>query len=260
MTAATEEDETQLLNNAYAAYRNVFVHISCELKLAPYDHIQTFSDGGRRAWFYNDMLNDHAGHLANELNAIVWHSQQLAAWEKVLPAYDMEDRMLIIREFIDCPATILTNFPYALRQRFIYSVSHLSHQANLVTRKGWKEDRLPADNCIKQQTMDAMAKGWAAFPALRAELLAINDDVFSGETDSFRNKYNHRFPSRIEIGYTQFVTRTPQQGRVRYGLGGRQPLSLAALLPAVGRQHQVARRAFDLYSDLAREQIAAMAM
>lgn len=259
MSAETLEQETQLLLEAFAKYRAVYVGDSGPSRLAPYGHITLPEDNRLATFAYREMLRDHAQQLANELNRFRHRIQQLSAWTSVLPAYDVLDQLVLLSEFVDSIASDCVETPYALRNRYFFSVSHLSHQANLLTRTGWLEKKLPADEMIKRGTMLAVAQDWSMFADFSRTLNGLGGAQFTTKTNDYRNKYHHRLPPRFAHGHTQSIKRMPKKGATTYGIGAVPPLELSALLPALVQQHTLGMECFEAYASLVGEQVGAIA-
>ena len=250
--------ETELFKKAYSDYRAAADPMPFALKLTPYPDLALKFEKGLRLVMIDSMLVEHPQQIANDLNAVVRHYHQLEAWTKVLPNYDESERLAIVSEFLEPLASFLLNAPHLLAQRFVYSVSHLAHQANLLTRAGAKEDDLPDERNIGLKVMRKVAAGWPTFAPFAAALLLLDDESFSDQTDNFRNKQHHRIPARFELGHTQWVTRNRAEKRVSYGIGGRPPLKLEELLVPLAVQHDRACAVFSVYLDLIHEISAAI--
>lgn len=255
-----QEEETVLFLQAFTAYRKAFFASDSSLQLAPYNHIET-RDSLPFTWAaYHQMLDDHARSLANDLNHFSYHISQVEAWSKVIRSYEIEDQLGLLIEFIDPIATTCVNYPYAIRSRFIFSVSHLSHQANLISDNSWSESKFPAkDKSIDYKIMLKIADRWSNFKLLEKEFVGLCNEKYINETKNFRNKYHHQYPPRFEHGHTNFVSRNyGPDGRVSYGFGYIEPLSLENLIPTLIDQHSCSLRCFEHYSNLAREQLSAI--
>jgi hypothetical protein len=119
---------------------------------------------------YFGMADDYARELANVINQLANDIEKLCAWKKVLPGYAEEERAYLVREFIEPLCTMCINVPYAIRSRIIFSVTHLSHQANMaLLEKTWK-DNLPKDDAINFKIMDKHAIHWSAYVNLKASM------------------------------------------------------------------------------------------
>ena len=256
MVAQTEAEETALLETAFSRYRSVYTSLNEKIDLAPYGHIQT-EKSIPIAWaVYHEMLRDHIKHLANDLNHFAHHILQLSAWADVLSEYEIEDQLALLMEFVTPVAVVSVNYPYAIKSRYQFSISHLSHQANMILDQDYCETKLPRDEKIDFKIMQRVSRNWSCFEKLSRGLSRLCDEAYKEETGNHRHKYNHRYPPRFEHGLTQMVTREVyDSGRVGYGVGNAEPLRLKEILPSLKEQHTTARGCFDLYSDLINEQL-----
>ncbi|MNT75527.1 hypothetical protein D3C72_2144300 [compost metagenome] len=83
----------------------------------------------------------------------------------------------------------------------------------------------------------------------------IGGQDFRDATGDFRNLYQHRFAPRVGQGLTQMVSRKAgEDGAVRYGFGGRAPLSLTAIADALEIQRDRSYATFDEFQKLVTEQ------
>lgn len=205
---------------------------------------------------YGEFLEEHSRELANTINEFRRHIASLLAWQKVLEGLDEEERYHIVIEFVSPLATLALNMPYVSRSRFIYSVAHLSHQANQTKQKLWVDD-LPIDSKIYSETADKFGKPWKKYTKLKVKLERIANKEYAKATHDFRNKYNHRYSPRIELGLTGLVIRTVNEnGRVSYGFGQTEPLMLKDIIPLLKTQHSLCLISYEKYQDLVSEQIS----
>ena len=256
MATTSFTEETTLLLEALSQARQSFYDGIGHGLLAPYDHIETRDTVSFNWAPYHAMLREQASHLANDINAFGYHIGQLEAWGDILPKYDIDDQLSLLMEIVDSIATTAVAAPYAIRSRIIFSTSHLSHQANRITRRDWSESKLPTDEGINYKTMLKAGDGWSTFPFLKAALDKLFDSKYISNTGDFRNKYHHRLPPRFQHGQTQTVSRDRDvNGVTSYGFGFVEPLSIAKLGPILRAQHTAALDAFMKYSELAREQL-----
>lgn len=258
MPTQTYIEETALLTAAFSAARERFYNAGGAGALAPYDHIETRSSLHISYMPYYSTLEDHLSALANEINSFGYHVGQIEAWAGVLPNYEIVDQLSLLMEFVEPVATTAVGAPYALRSRFIYSTSHLCHQANRFVRSDWSESALPDDSSINYKTMLAVGNGWSRFEAFREALDGIFDAAYESETGGFRHKYQHRLPPRFQHGHTQRVSRQRDNGsdRVSYGFGYASPIQFDELAPKLRARHERALQTFLLYSELIREHIS----
>lgn len=202
------------------------------------------------------MLKEHSTELSNSLNELLRYITILTAWNEVIIGKNIDEKYEIIIEFVAPIAALAINLPYAIRSRFIYSVTHLSHQANRTKQKKWVDD-LRIDREINFDTADKYSSYWKRYRELKLALEKIANKKFQSDTHNFRDKYNHRYSLKIEIGITEFVKRNVgDDGRVSYGIGFTKPLKIDKLLPVLKQQYSACFKAFAEYQRLVEEQIS----
>jgi len=208
---------------------------------------------------YSQMLNEHSREIANSINQLQRLILSLKAWNLHLHSIDDDQRKFnIVSEFVDPIATVAINLPYVIRSRFIYSTAHLSHQANQSLCSEWKDD-FPLDSEIYFAQADKFGSDWRAYNKLKQVLEKIASGNYVEESIDFRNKYNHRYSPRIEIGLTGLVSRNvDKSGHVSYSLGYTEPLKLINIVTILGAQHVFCLKAFSKYQILVKEQISSI--
>lgn len=241
---------------AYSLFRSALRQIPPSGELITYDW-PTLPKKIPGQWMvYFEMLDDHARELANIMNQFLTDIDKLAAWDKVLLEYGEEDRFYIVHEFVEPLCTICLNLPYVIRSRFIFSVTHLSHHANLTLLcKEWK-DNLPPDEEIYFSTMDKVATNWLAYKQLKLSMERLADNKHQAEVNHYRHKYHHRYPSHIEFGFSEMVKRNINEtGGVSYAIGYSHPLQIGQVTSSLKGQHAVAVRCYTCYQQLVNEQL-----
>ncbi len=204
---------------------------------------------------YWEMLGEHTQEIANSINQIRMLTTSLEAWDRHLASKDDDkQRLSLIVEFIDPPATVALNLPYVIRSRFIYSIAHLCHQANQTVNPKWKDD-LRLDSEIKFKDADIHGRDWRSYNRLKLNLEKIEGEQYRKETQDFRNKYNHRYSPKIEIGLTELVTRVRVSGRFTYAFGYAEPLKLQNVVAILKQQHKACCVAFSSYQILIADHI-----
>jgi hypothetical protein len=205
---------------------------------------------------YFEMVEEHSRELANVINLFLTNIEKLCAWGKVILEYGEEERSYIVYEFVEPLCTICLNLPYAIRSRFIFSVTHLSHQANMaILGTKWKDD-LPSDAEIEFSTMDTFATHWKPYKKLKLNLERLSDKKYQVEVNHYRSKYHHRYPSHIEFGLSETVTRVVRNdGVVSYAIGYSKPLQIKDITLVLKRQHEAATKCYGCYQRLVKEQI-----
>jgi hypothetical protein len=201
------------------------------------------------------MAKEFLREVANELNRFDSNIEKLRTWSEVYEGYDDEEKMCLMMEFIEPLAIVAFNQPTTLRARFIYSLSHTSHQANRWKVQGWKETNLPKDVSINYKTMKTSSKPWPVFAGFSKSFDYLDNEEWKSITKGFRNKYHHQIPPWFEVGHTQIVTRTLRNDRTAsYGFGACEPLPIKDYLDDLRGQHTCARTCFDAYSQLLADQ------
>ena len=207
---------------------------------------------------YFEHLKGHAMELANIINELAGHIDSLKVWSIVVEGLSGHEKQHAVVGYAAPLATLCLNMPYVIRSRYYYSISHLSHQANRTKDISWI-DNLPANDEIWSDSADKYGSRWKMYKKLKLALETIANREYDEETGNFRNKYNHQYSPRIEVGYTEFVRRTvDDKGGVSYGLGHTEPLPLVNIIDSVERQHSRCVRAFSRYQALVKEQIMAI--
>ena len=203
---------------------------------------------------YSQYLHEHIRELSNSINEFRQYILSLTAWSFVLDKLKEEEKYHAIIEYITPLATLALNIPYVIRSRFIYSVAHLSHQANQSKVENWKDD-LPIDDEIYFDQADVQGKYWKKYNKLKTVLESVSNSKYKKATHDFRNTYNHRYSPRIEIGLSGFVKRIVKSGRVTYGYGETEPLLLRDIVPLLTEQHELLLKAYTRYQALVNEQV-----
>lgn len=207
---------------------------------------------------YSQMLDEHSRELANSINQIRRLIAVLESWNSVISVIETKEKYDLILEFIDAPATIALNFPYVVRSRFIYSIAHLCHQANRSKDVDWVDD-LSMDSEIYFEDADKCGSKWKSYGKLKLAIEKIGNKAYQKETFDFRNKYNHRYSPKIEIGLTGLVSRiVGDDGAVSYGLGYTEPLKVSDIVQVLKKQHEYCSKAFVHYQKLVNEHTQAI--
>lgn len=240
---------------AYSLFRSELRKISPQGELITYDWLSLPKNIPGQWMVYFEMLDDYSRELANIINQFLIDIEKLSAWDKVLLDYEEDDRFYIVREFVRPICTNCLNLPYAIRSRFIFFVTHLSHQANsAILGSEWK-DNLPPDDKIDFSTTDKFAANWPSYKKLKLSMERLSDKKYQAEVNHYRHKYHHRYPSHIGFGFSEMVTRNiDQAGKVSYAIGYSHPLQIGQITSAIRSQHAAAVRCFTDYQQLVKEQ------
>jgi hypothetical protein len=210
-------------------------------------------------WFaYSQFMQEHTSELANSINELNHHIGSLMAWEAVMPHLKEKEHNRTIINHVSPIATLSLLMPYAIRSRFIYSVAHLSHQANMLKINNWVDD-LPVDTEIYFKQADEYGREWSAYSKLKISMERIANKQYSTATHDFRHSFNHRYSPRIELGLTGLVTRiVTSEGAISYGFGETEPLKLKNIIPVLQEQHHHCINSYEKYQILVNEQSEAI--
>jgi len=204
---------------------------------------------------YAQMLSEHTQELSNSTNELYRYIVNLSSWEKVTKSLDKDFKYELLLEHVDPFATLSINLIYAIRSKFIFSITQLCHQANMVKfKRKWKDD-LPNDEEIYFKHADIVGASWKEYKKLKWSIEKVGNKKFNEATKYFRNKYNHRYCPGIELGHTEFVKRRVEDGKVSYGMGYTKPLTLALLIPVLTEQYQLILSVYEYYKKLIYAQI-----
>ncbi|HUT83047.1 MAG TPA: hypothetical protein VMX95_00230 [Thermodesulfobacteriota bacterium] len=250
------ELETKDFINAYIKYREELEKVSIPNPYLDYDKYVITNDGKGKQWapFYF-MAKDFTRELLNSINQFNTYLGRLIAWNQVMKPYSEHEKLYLLLEFVEPIAKSCLNYPYQIRNRFIFASTHLLHQSNSIKRADWKDD-LSKDESIKFNILEKVGAGWSTINQFVGALAVLNDEAFKRISEDYRNKEHHALPPGIEMGITTTISRHPLGDRsVRYGLGGQQPLSLDTIIPGLQDQHNKAVEVFYGYWELIEEQL-----
>lgn len=255
MPISNLQEETDFLIESYRRFRLKYANCSGPRNLAPYDHLPFPTSIPMHLSAFYWMSREFLRELANELNRLDANIEQLRTWSELHDQHDAQERMCMMMELIEPLATVAFSQPAALRSRFIFAMSHTSHQANLFAVPGWSEEMLEKDEKINYKSMELCCSHWPHFGRFLPSFGYLNDKNWQLMIRDFRNKYHHRIPPRFEHGHTQFIKRNQMDdGSTSYTFGSCHPISIKDCLPELRQQHNHGRQCFDAYSDLLLEQ------
>ena len=242
--------------SAYSQFRSGLRKIVSQAELMAYDWLSRPKRIPGVWMIYFEMVEEHSRELANIINLLLTNVEKLCVWGKVILAYGEEEQFYIVEEFVEPLCTTCLNLPYAVRSRFIFSVTHLSHQANMaILGNKWKDD-LPKDDEIEFSTMDKFAAYWRSYKNLKLSMERLSDKKYQSEINDYRNKYHHRYPSHIEFGLSETVKRiVSNHGSVSYAIGYSKPLQIKDVTWILKRQHAAAAKCYTGYQNLVKEQV-----
>lgn len=199
---------------------------------------------------YSQMLADHSREVANSINELYRYVVNIQVWEQIFKEVNEELKHELIIEMVDPFATLAINLIYIIKSRFIFSIAHLCHQANMFKFKTKWKDNLPNDEEIYFKHADETGSSWRSYKKLKLSLEKTGNKQFTKSTSNFRNKYNHRYSPRIEIGHTGFVKRKRSETKISYGFGPTEPLTLSKLTPILSEQYTLYLQVYSCYKKL----------
>ena len=227
-------------------------------QLAPYDWYKIKSPISFDCHVYTTFLEEQTRELSNTINTFRRYIKVLTVWQHIINDLDEKEQYNIVTEHISPIATLALNKPYIIRSRFIYSIAHLSHQANKFNQEEWKDD-LPNDKEIYFETADRYGKPWKKYKKFKISLENIGNKKYGEDTHDFRNKYNHRYSPHIEVGLSGLVTRHIGEENddysVSYLFGQTEPLLLKDIIPLLTNELTLCLTAYKKYQDLINEQL-----
>lgn len=224
--------------------------------LLHYDQFEiSAAEGEGPLWLvFHMQASGFVREILNSLNQFRNYIARLAAWCPVLSPCSDEEKLDLLVEFVYPIALCSIDYPYKVRNRFIYSACCLCDSANQLLANP-PAAHLPKDKDINFKTLNTIGKGWSNVGGLINALASVNSDTFRKQTGDFRHVEHHRIPQAIEMGYSLLLSRLPSiPGTRRYGIGGTAPLTLDALVGFLVDEHRHGVNAFSALWVLIEEQ------
>ena len=226
-----------------------------ELQIIAYDTIKKPESNEGVIWIYAELLSEHTRQLANDINTFRRNLIKLNTWSKIIIAYNENEKLNLIVEFIEPILVLIHDFPYSTNNRFIFALSHLCHQANRYILDEWKDD-LPQDSKIKYKTMIKYCSNWTYCSNFLLSLKELSGENYLIQTNEYRNRLHHRIPIQTEIGLSSFMTRNINKNKkVSYSLGYIEPFTLNETVHFMTKQHSIMCKCFLEYENLLNHQI-----
>ena len=187
----------------------------------------------------------------NTINRFGYDLRSIAAWSNVFDSVTENDKMQALFEFVFLIASACLSTPYSIKQMFIRSICQISYQTNCLRDSNCKR-------VLKEQLnfpdADRLAARFVSWPTLYSALSMLNNQEFIQASDDYRNRINHGFPRRIEVGHTVTISPEVRPGSVAYAWGVAPPLSVSNLIPLLEGQYEAACNCFAAYIALIKEQ------
>jgi hypothetical protein len=221
-----------------------------------------------RNWIWKRFESDFTRALTNDINRLAVCIHKLFLWNQVFEKFPSEHHFALEYEFSDAEFRYALNLPSILKDKFVFTITHLSHQANR-TSVDWKDD-LKLDHQIDEKEMKRVANRWPSFQPFYDSLQTLAPEHFKS---MYRNREHHQIPPNLGWGHSQTVFRIKQdahrfekqddgafqevfdQGKViGYVFGALNPLTIQHTLPLLRSQHDLSVIVFDKYWNLVLEQ------
>ncbi len=247
----------ELYTDAYVKYRKELVK-SDFCKVLPsisYDSVEKPKNNKGIIFVYSGFLSEYVRQLQNDINSFRRNLIKLHTWNTVIKEYKEDEKFALILEFIEPLAVLLHDLPYSTKNRFIFSLSHLCHQANRYAVEGWK-DNLCNDKKINYKIMEKHCSNWIYFDKFKSKLSFLSGADYYIETNEYRNRMHHRIPINTEIGLSNFITRNiDDEGKVSYSIGHFNPIPLDKTIDFMKKQHLSMCECFLEYKKLLEYQV-----
>lgn len=235
---------------------------SCN-KYLPYgQHIILSSIADGTLWMvFHEMASDYIRELLNEINHFCSTISDLDTWDMVLKDSSDEIKYDLLIETVYPIAITSLNFPYLIRNRFIYFTTKLLNETlNHVYKNRQKiitdEKKINFKSLLNFKSLPFKNDLIISLDKLLAELSKINTEQFKDKTYEYRDRFHHRLPPKIEIGLSSMVTRKDNpDGSIAYAFGGQLPLKISDLIPVLLSEHSSCVSAFLAFWLLIEEQI-----
>ena len=243
---------------AYKNYRKECRNSSFlqELSVIEYDIIEKPKCNNLGLMVYSEFLLEHTNQLVNDIHSFRLNLIKLNSWNNVIHKYSEQEKFNLLVEFLEPLLVFLHDLPYSINNRFIFSLSHLCHQANRYTLDEWKDD-LPEDSSIKYKTMNKYCSKWEYFDEFLLKLKKLSGDEYLRETNEYRNRLHHRIPIYTEIGISNMMSRKKinDTGEVSYSFGYIEPMPLSKTINLLKQQYIAMCSCFYAYKKLLNYQV-----
>lgn len=217
---------------------------------------------------FQSMAEDFTRELINSINSFYIRIFNADCWTSAASQFEENERSSLLYEFAEPFFEVCLSSPYSLKNRFIYSTTHLLHQSNKHVITRWK-DELPKEQDISYKTLEKIGGKWSRFPNFFTAVGKLDDSEFRRQTRNYRHLSHHRFPLHVDRGLLPhfFRLQTPPSNMPTDSRNGTQrrgvtyeyriglPLKIENVLQLLYSQHALARKAFESYWSLLEEQL-----
>ncbi|MER8571518.1 hypothetical protein NKH19_10735 [Mesorhizobium sp. M1338] len=239
----------------YAQYRRALKTVPLSANYTDFGWYRLPSRMDMSLMAYGTMLREFSTEIANEINALINYTHDLAAWDEVMKPLNEQRRFDVLVEFVRPIASLALGMPYAIRARFLFAAVHLCHQVNQLKHgKKWV-DQLPPDRGIKPAHLDQLGVGWQSYAGFKQAMEGIFDKGYRQATRDYRHRYNHQIPPGLVLGITGMVTRKlePKTGLVSYVFGATPPLPMNTIVQLMSDQCRLCCKTFEEFKKLIEE-------
>lgn len=246
-------EKMEIFSRAFQRYLDHLSSVDIAEAYLPYGWFESPESIPFECAVFYEMGSDFGREIANEANMLVNLARRLLAWKETFKEFE-DHKLILTHEFINPVGFTVISLPYAIKQRFVFGVSHVSHQANRFVQNNWK-DNLPSDPKIKEKVMTRVAANWRSFGEFLKAWSVINEGEDTAKLSETRKKLHHRLPPRFVVGHTQLFRRiVDDNDAISYGFGGELPLQPGELASLGLSEFRKIKVAFELFQRLVLEQ------
>lgn len=106
--------------------------------------------------------------------------------------------------------------------------------------------------------MKLTTEGWQGYTDFLMCFRELNNEEFSTVTRNYRDSNQHRYPPRVEMGHTEFVTRNRKDKNNMYAITSKEPLRILDILPFLLKQYDISMNCYKLYDKIICNQLVQM--
>ncbi len=225
--------------------------------LVSFDEYKIDSSFTMGRW-YDGMELGFTQELINSINKFSHEIDVITIWSKhVIPNYPKDEQLELTFHFLELPFYYCLNQPQSIRDRIIFSSTHLCHQANLFINTPKYKDDLPEDWKIGKNTLKSCISQWKVEHTLLPSLEAIASNEYVENTYNYRNMAHHRVPPSLQYGHTNYIRRfwCKKSEDASYNIGYEPPLTTEEITPHFIEQHKLIKHAFSCYWKMVQEHL-----
>lgn len=207
-----------------------------------------------KIFILKNMASDFTRELINNINVFRLYIKSLVSWQVVLDETRKDDKPYIIIEFLAPLVDFCINQPYSIRNKYIFSITHLIHQARTLTDIEWADSKLPNDDKINYKTLVKVVENYMNIDDFLSKINNINNQDFLAITSEYRSRSHNRYPRNIEFGYSpSFKRQKDKENKVVYYLGGEPAILISELIQPLLNQHLMMLSSIQSYWEIIME-------